>query len=81
MKLNWIHAFLAVVPLSGLASAETLYTIQENTDSLCTIDTVSGVLTVIGPLGINTNFGDLAWDSSTGTLYLSNGWGSSPSQL
>jgi hypothetical protein len=81
LKLNWIPAFLAVVPLSGLANAETLYTIQENTDSLCTIDTVSGVLTVIGPLGISTNFGDLAWDSSTGTLYLSNGWGSSPSEL
>ncbi|NUP94993.1 MAG: hypothetical protein HUU28_02400 [Planctomycetaceae bacterium] len=81
MKLNWLHALFALVPLSGLASAETLYTVNENTDELCTIDTVSGQLSVIGALGISYSFGDLAWDSSTNTLYLSTGWGSFPSNL
>ncbi|MEO6708169.1 MAG: DUF4394 domain-containing protein [Planctomycetota bacterium] len=72
-------AFLATSSVG--ASADIFYTIQENTDTLCTIDTNTLVITPIGPLGITTNFGDLAYDTSTGTMYLSNGWGTSPSWL
>ncbi len=81
MKWNGFLAAAALIASSVGANADVFYTVQESSDSLCTIDTNTLVITTIGPLGVATNFGDLAFDSSTGTMYLSNGWGTNPSRL
>ena len=81
MKLNGLLAAIALVASSFAAHADVFYTVQETGNMLCTIDTNTLVVTTIGPLGVSTDFGDLAFDTSTGTMYLSNGWGTNPSQL
>ncbi|HTF87609.1 MAG TPA: hypothetical protein VK843_04310 [Planctomycetota bacterium] len=81
MKFHSILPAIVLIASSVSASAEVFYTIQESTNTLCTIDTSTLVLTPIGPLGVNYDFGDLAYDSSTGTMYMTNGWGTNPSQL
>lgn len=84
MTTKQILALAASTLLATLANAEVLYTVEENTDILHTIDTSTGLLTPIGPLGVTFSFGDLAYDASTGTMYMSNGWGaglSTPSSL
>jgi hypothetical protein len=77
----FLSTCLAVGLLAGLAGAETLYTIEDSTDRLCMLDTTTGVVTPIGQLNVSFLYGDLAYDTSTGTLYMSNGWATSPSQL
>ncbi len=57
------------------AHAGTMYSVNENTDTLVSIDTDTLQITPIGPLGMSYQFGDLAWDSSTQTLYAVDGWG------
>ncbi len=79
-------SFTAVcVALASLgARAEVLYTVQESTDSLATIDTTTGFLQVIGPLGSPFQFGDLAFDTAHGIMYMVDGWGggsATPSSL
>jgi hypothetical protein len=84
MKLKCVWIAGALVALSVGARAEVFYTINESTDTLYKLDTSTLTLTPVGPLGVLTDFGDLAYDSSTGTMYLSNGWGqglSVPSSL
>ncbi|HTF88094.1 MAG TPA: DUF4394 domain-containing protein [Planctomycetota bacterium] len=81
MKLQGLLTAAVLAASSVGASADVFYTIDENADTLCTIDTNTLVITPIGPLGVTTNFGDLAYDTSTGTMYLSNGWGTNPSEL
>lgn len=65
----------ATATLTGSAFAGALYTIDENTDSLQTLDLSTNTFTTVGSLGVGFNFGDLAYDSSTGTMYMVDGWG------
>ncbi|HTF88093.1 MAG TPA: DUF4394 domain-containing protein [Planctomycetota bacterium] len=81
MKLQGFLTAAVLAVSSVGASADVFYTVQENSDTLCTIDTNTLAITPIGALGVSTSFGDLAYDTSTGTMYLSNGWGTNPSQL
>ncbi len=74
--------WIALAPF--VARAEVLYTVEEASDSLATIDTTLGALQVIGPLGVPFAFGDLAYDSAHGVMYMIDGWGagsSTPSSL
>lgn len=73
MKRLLILAALAT--LTGSAFAGTLYTIDEATDTLQTIDLSTNTFTNVGSLGVGFNFGDLAYDSSTGTMFMVDGWG------
>lgn len=73
MKRLLITAALAT--LTGSAFAGTLYTIDEATDTLQTIDLSTNTFTNVGSLGVGFNFGDLAYDSSTGTMFMVDGWG------
>jgi hypothetical protein len=67
---------VAAFSASGLAArAQVFYTVQESTDVLYTVDVASLTFTPVGPLGVAYAFGDLAYDTSTGTMYMSNGWG------
>jgi len=59
------------------AHAEVFYAVDDGSNTLCTIDTSTGVITPIGPLGVPYAFGDLAFDSSTGVMYMTDGWGAS----
>ena len=76
---------LALIALTcafaAYSGADTLYTVQEGTDSLATIDTVTGAVSVIGSLGVGYNFGDLAFDVPSNTMYMVNGRGTVPSSL
>ncbi len=65
-----------IAALSSAAFAGTLYTVDEGTDSLQTIDLSTNTFTTVGSLGVSFEFGDLAFDSSTGTMFMVNGWGS-----
>ena len=84
MKWHGILAAIFLVASSVGASADVFYTVQETTDTLYTIDTNTLILTPVGSLGVPYSFGDLAFDSSTGTMYMTDGWGagiSNPSSL
>jgi len=52
-----------------------LYTVRESDDTLQLFDTDNLVFHDIGPLGVTYDFGELAWDSSTGTMWMIDGRG------
>ncbi len=82
MKRLLIVAALAT--LSGSALAGTLFTIDESTDTLQILDLSTNTFTNVGALGVGYEFGDLAFDSSSGTMFMVDGWGmgsSNPSSL
>ena len=65
---------VAVVTASSL-EAGTLFAVQESGDNLVTIDTLTLAVTPVGPLGVPFEFGGLAWDPNTQTLYMIGGRG------
>ncbi len=73
MKRLLITAALAT--LTGSAFAGTLYTIDEATDTLQTIDLSTNTFSNVGSLGVGFSFGDLAYDSSSGTMFMVDGRG------
>jgi hypothetical protein len=75
MNLRHLLSTALLASWSLAARAQVYYTVEENGDVLCTVDVATGTLTAIGPLGSAYAFGDLAYDTSTGTMYLSDGWG------
>ncbi len=63
-----LTAALAATP--GQAHAGILYGIDDATDTLFSIDTTTLVKTTIGATGVtNGQFGDLAYDAASGTMY------------
>jgi hypothetical protein len=84
MRVRALTLVLAAMATAPAASAEVLYTVDESLDTLCTVDTATGIVTPIGSLGVAFQFGDLAYDSSSGVMYMIDGWGngsSTPSSL
>jgi len=64
----------ALILLAGAANAAgLLYGVDRTDDSLIKIDLDTLSTTTVGSLGTNENFGGLAFDSSTGVMYLSGG--------
>lgn len=61
--------------------AAELYTVRESDDTLCTINTATAAITAIGALGVGYDFGDLAFDTNSNTMYMVNGRGNVPSNL
>ena len=57
------------------AQAGELYAVREDDNVLVRIDTDTLVFTDIGPLGVAFDFGGLAWDNSTSTMYMVDGRG------
>ena len=55
--------------------ANWLYTVRESDNTLRRWDLLSGTWQDIGPLGTAFDFGDLAYDESTGTFYMIDGRG------
>jgi hypothetical protein len=55
------------------AHAGILYAIEEGSNSLVAIDSVTLAMTTVGPLGVDFQFGGLAWNSDTDTLYMVDG--------
>ena len=77
-KLNYfIQSATLVLACSSamIANAGILYAVQESTDSLVSIDTNDLSISVIGSLGTNFNFGGLAYDNNSATLYMIGGRG------
>lgn len=72
MRLTLVSlAFL----VAGAANAGDFYTVRESDNVLCKVDVSTGATTAIGALGVAYEFGDLAWDQSTSTMYMTDGWG------
>ena len=66
---------LLAVP-TGLLAGPILYAIDDSNNSLLTIDPTTYAISVVGSTGIATgNFGDLTYDSNTGTMYWDSGRG------
>lgn len=78
-KMNWglpLAALFTALLSSSAASAGTLYAIDDIDNSLVTIDPVTYAVTSIGSTGVSGgDFGDLAYDSISGTLYWAAGRG------
>lgn len=77
-----VALWFVLAPL--VARAEVLYTVEQGSGSLATVDTTTGALQTVGPLGAPFSYGDLAFDSVHGVLYMIDGWGggsATPSSL
>lgn len=75
-----IFVCLFFFSLSQAVEAGTLYAVDDSTDSFYSIHTTTGAATLIGPCGEDLSFSGLAYDTSTGTMYVSDvrfagGWG------
>jgi hypothetical protein len=60
---------------SDLACATWMYTINEYSNTVERVDVDTLNFEVIGPLGVAFDFGDLAYDQDSGTLYMVDGRG------
>ncbi len=60
---------IQILPVAG----SWLYAVRETDDTLVQIDPNTLAITPIGPLGVQFDFGELAWDPSTATLYMADG--------
>ncbi|HMV65270.1 MAG TPA: hypothetical protein PKA64_00370 [Myxococcota bacterium] len=65
----WIAGLL----LSATAEAGTIYTVRADNDTLLAFDTRTHALTVVGPLGVNFDFGSLEWSATDNTMYMVGG--------
>jgi len=65
-----VGALLAAVPE---ARADTLYAVRESDNSLVSIDAGTLAYTPIGGLGVGFDFGGLAWNSNSSTLFMIGG--------
>jgi uncharacterized protein YjiK len=63
---------IAGSPLST-AHAGLLYAVEESSDTLISIDTDTFTTTSIGSLGVSFNFGGMAYDPNSDTLYMIDG--------
>lgn len=70
-KMKFALALAAAALPATPALSFTIYAIDNNADTLLTLDRTTGAKTVVGSLGTAVSFGDLAWDGST--LYLLGG--------
>jgi hypothetical protein len=60
---------------SGVAVASDLYYVNDNNQTLNVFNTVTLNSTMIGATGTGGNFGDMAWDRTTNTMYYIGGRG------
>ncbi len=76
MKLRhaFVVALLSAYAASPRASADTLFLIDDGTNTLLRMDPTSYAISVVGSTGVATgDFGDLTYDSANNTLYWSAG--------
>jgi hypothetical protein len=84
MKFSQPRIAAVLALFSVCARAQVFYTVENASDTLYTLDVSTLTITPVGPLGVSYNFGDLAFDPSTATMYMTDGWGaglSVPSSL
>jgi len=71
-----IQTLLALIVCSGIACAGTIYLMDDSTNTLLMMDPVTHVISTVGSTGVGSgNFGDLAYNSATGTLFWAAGSG------
>jgi hypothetical protein len=58
---------------SGQAWAGTIYVVRPGDDMLLAFDTRTRTLNVVGPLGIDFDFGGMAWDARDGVMFMVGG--------
>jgi hypothetical protein len=75
MKLTQLRIAVTVAAFSVCARAQVFYTVENNTDTLYTVDVSTFSATPVGPLGVSFLYGDLAFDPATATMFMSDGWG------
>ncbi len=60
-----------ILVCGSLAEGGTLFVVDDLTDSLYRINTVTGLPTVVGSLGADVSYSGLAFDTSDGAMYIS----------
>jgi len=76
-KIITAIGMLAIGTAVSATQAGELYTIRTGDDMLRMFDTNTLTFTDIGPIGVPFDFGGMSWDSSTGTMYLVQGFAGS----
>ena len=72
MRPRTLPALLGLATLCAAPlSAATLYMSDDENQAIYTVDTATGAATLVGSTVIEMSFSGLAWDSSTGALYVS----------
>jgi len=72
MRSRTLSALLGLVTLSTAPlAAATLYMSDDGNQAIYTVDTATGAATLVGSTVIEMSLSGLAWDSSTGVLYVS----------
>lgn len=74
-RKSLLICLLALLMFGVRADGSSLYTIENNSSTLYRIDMTTFAVTLVGPLGVGFSYGDLAWNSGTGTLYMVDGRG------
>lgn len=71
-QVNFFIIF-ALMPVffSGAATADTIYGADFATDEIYIVDAATAGTTLVGPGGENVSFSGMAYDTSTGTMYIS----------
>jgi hypothetical protein len=70
----FLLAVLGVLMAVAPAGAGTMYTTNDASDFLFRVDVTTGNATAIGQAGVDLSFTGLAYDTSTGTLYVSDAY-------
>lgn len=74
MKTTMTLGLALTLGCIGTVNADDLYTVRTSDDVLRVLDTDTLTFTDIGPLGVPFDFGDLAYDATTGTMYMVQGF-------
>ncbi len=75
MKKIHIIALVILLCSYGTVQAGMLYAVQEGTDMLVSINTDTMAYSTIGSLGVSFEFGGMAYDKNSSTLYMIGGRG------
>lgn len=73
-KLIMIVLILGIAGAESDAGAGTLYATNDSNDFIYRVNVTTGMGTLVGPSGLGLNFCGMAYDTSTGTLYVSDAY-------
>jgi hypothetical protein len=66
-------AVLGLLVCAGTAEAGTIYVMRWDTNELLSFDTRALTMTTVGPTGVDNDWGAMAWDPTTNTMYMIGG--------
>jgi DNA-binding beta-propeller fold protein YncE len=73
-KLIVIVSMVGIAEAASFAGAGTLYATNDSNDFIYRVNPTTGMGTLVGPSGVGLSFCGMAYDTSTGTLYVSDAY-------